>query len=320
MSPKLLELRAYYDSKRVDGVLSLALAREWAQQEAQVRRRHARARRGGLASARARARARKAGIASGVKRRQLSSCKRSAPRPRSRQLALALRYKVRQVGAAEFEERYRAMCEREEIPFDPRGLNSTHALYLVELTSYRAQGQDHETTNAQRAQALDKRGRPRCARTVQRLRKRLVAMGLVSYRHVRRSGAARVPGQMDSLRVRCLCPAGANVTPPTGARAANPTGVAAALACTSKATATALLPPPAAADDVGAAARPETPESEKPRSDTEVRLEWLQLKAQFSPSLLSAREAHELARLLGISGQDTDRTTSTDCQGFKWSM
>lgn len=235
-----------------------------------------------------RARARKAGIASGAARRKRSTCK-AAPRPRSGQQALALRYKIRQVGVEEFEQRYRAMCEAQGIPFDRRGMNTTLELYRVQLTAYRAQGQDYETTNAQAARALELRDRPRCRRTIQRIRKRLEAMGLIAYEHVRRSGHLRIPGQMDTLRVRCLCPARANVTPPTGARAASALRAldAAALASTAQ---TALIPPPTAADGVGPLRGPGT-EEEQDRS----RLRWLQLKLEFAPTLLTSRERQELA-------------------------
>lgn len=165
-----------------------------------------------------RAIARRAGIASGVKRRQLSRGRR--PQRRDRGEALALSYRIRQATSGEFERLYQRMCERESLPFDRRGLNTAYALYRLDVASYRAQGQDHETTNRQRGIALSSHGRPRCRRTIQLTRKRLEAMGLVRYHHVRRSGAQRTPGQLDSLRVQ-LMPLPrlrrlANCTPPTG--------------------------------------------------------------------------------------------------------
>lgn len=266
--------------------------------------------------------ARKAGKASGRARRQRSTCKRP-PRLRSRQDALALRYPIRQVGHEEFEQLYAAMCEREEIPFDRRGLHTAHELYKQQLTAFRVQGQDWETTNTQIARGLELRGRARCRRTVQRTRKRLEAMKLVGYSHVRRSGALCVPGQMDTLRVRCLCPRRANVTPPSGA-GASPFG--AQLAPALPAEKTALAPPPSAADDVGLRCAEPGSDGEQAGTDAageyetedERRFAFLSMLAEHAPAMLSVADRQELERLrrrLGGSGQATALTDSIAWEG-----
>lgn len=239
-----------------------------------------------------RARARRAGYASGVARRQRSTVRRP-PRARTGQQAIAIIYKVRQVGAHEFTERYREMCAERGLAYDTRGLHTALELYRCHLTVHRAQGrQDFETTNEQVSRALAKRGRARCRRTVQRQRKRLVWMGLIAYHHMRRSGARRIPGQLDSLRVRALCPPRrANVTPPSGAgawlRQAAP-------ACTSKSKATALSPPTSSAEDDP----PASPEHDATteRTEDEQRLFWLELKAKHAPNMMRPSEWPELER------------------------
>lgn len=262
-----------------------------------------------------RARARRAGYASGVARRRRSTVRRP-PRARTGQHAVSLAYKVRQVTAAEFEDRYRVMCEQHDgagrackvsacdlcgakkgtpcapIPFDQRGLNTARELYRQQMTAFRHHGQDWETTNAQISRGLECRGRGRSRRTVQRNRKRLEAMGLVGYSHVVRSGWLRIPGKLDTLRVRCMCPARiANGTPPPGAgawlRQAAP-------ACTSKSKATALSPPTSSADEDP----PASPEhgATTERTETEQRLFWLELKAEHAPNMMRPSEWPELER------------------------
>lgn len=255
-----------------------------------------------------RAKARRAGYASGVARRRRSTVRRP-PRARTGQQAIALAYKVRQVGVREFTDRYREMCEDRGIAYDVRGLNTALELYRCHLRHHRACGrQDFETTNDQISRALANNGRPRCRRTVQRQRKRLEWMGLIAYHHVRRSGHRRIPGQLDSLRVRALCPARrANVTPPSGAgawlRQAAP-------ACTSTPKATALSPPPTAAETD----TPASPaNSAATRTVEQQRIWWLTLRAEHG--FISDAHRQELADLLERSGQGTDCTASIAWEG-----
>lgn len=268
--------------------------------------------------------ARRAGIASGVARRQRSTCRRE-PRPRNMQEALALRYRIRQVGPEEFERLYRAMCDREKIPFDARGLHTCLELYRQQMTAYRAQGQDWETTNSQMALGLVKRGRGRSRRTVQRHRKRLVAMGLLGYSHVKRSGALRLPGQMDTLRVRCLCPR-ANVTPPSGARASiSPTGKCSARSGLNDTNdLQTLIAPPPAADEIrpfgadGSEDEQDGPEvANRYATEAARRLAFLTLAELHAPNLLSSHDRRELRQLrAATSGHGTARTASNDLRGL----
>lgn len=275
-----------------------------------------------------RIRARKAGVASGVARRQRSTRKPPA-RARSRQEALALRYRIRQVSEAEFERLYVAMCERDGLPFDRRGLNSTLALYRAQVTAYRAQGQDYETTNSQAARALEKRGRARCRRTVQRLRKRLVAMGLIVYHHVKRSGSRRIPGQMDTLRVRLLCPGKANVTLPPGARAGLVPHPALALSESEnkERTRTALSPPPPSsaaenekpAPPAGTERGTEEAEELGEAAELERQLQFVELKLSigFGDRERLENRRSELSHQLAGLGQSSDRSESITSAGFK---
>ncbi len=153
------------------------------------------------------------------------------------------------------------MCAREGCAFDPRGLNTAYELYRVEIAAYRVQGQDFETTNGQRGVALSSRGRPRGRRAIQYNRKRLVAMGLVAYEHIKRGGWRA--GQRDTLRVR-MCPPparrNANCTPPSGATTLPPGG--SVVACRKE------IPPAAPADESPPAepAAPGPPIDFRPRS------------------------------------------------------
>lgn len=187
---------------------------------------------------------RKAGVASGRRRRALARGRRTL---QGRELPLT--WSVRQVTRSEFERLYRRMCARERLPVDTRGLNTAYELYRIEIAAYHAQGQDFETTNGQRQAALLGRGRPRCRRTVQLTRKRLVAMRLIAYCHIRRGGWRE--GQRDTLRVHVLFRARANCTPPTGTEQAPLRGPICSVW-------KAGVPPPTAADEVGSPSQAQT--------------------------------------------------------------
>lgn len=208
--------------------------------------------------------ARVAGKASARARRARSVYpnRRKAPHSRSRQRALALAYPVRQLTRTQFDRLY-------EQTFDyvnDRGRATTYELYRAHLAAYRARSQNFRTTNAQQARALGNRGRPRCSRTVQRQRARLVEMGLVQYTRVRRQAA--LPQDRDvCLSVCLLIPGVARtyVTPPSGAGTA-PLRVAVLPASQSSAPPYGGRdrPPDELAGDGGndqeSASRPETPE------------------------------------------------------------
>lgn len=156
--------------------------------------------------------ARLAGRASGRARRARSPKRRRM----GRQAALALKYPIRRVSRASFEQRYRNCCDQIwGIRFHQAGCDTAWELYQADRRLFDACGQDCLTTNAQRSAALSTRRRPRCRRTVQMTRRRLGEMGLETYYHVKRSGPLRIPGQLDCLRLRMLSPA-KDCTPPSG--------------------------------------------------------------------------------------------------------
>lgn len=249
-----------------------------------------------------RAAGRRGGLASGIKRRQLAKGRR-VPHARDRQAALALAYTVRQVSRREFERLYAAMCASQGLPNDRRGLNTAYELYSVEIRAYRAQGQDFETTNRQRELALSSRGRPRCRRTVQLTRKRLEAMGLIRYHHIRRGGWRA--GQKDTLRVQLLVlersRRGANCTPPSGA----PTplrGVVGAL------PSKALIAPPAGGR-LGRAAPP--PSSEEGELGRAIRFQQMKLDAGWGGTQVRYRLAALRAQERASTAPEQPRSPRT---------
>ena len=264
---------------------------------------------GGLsADAARRQRARRAGIRSGVVRRQL----RDVHGPRKTQ-------RVKQLTAPEFETAYAAMCEREGRPFDRRGLNSHYELYVAHMTRYRVQGNGYETTNRQSCQAMAARGRPRCRRTVQRLRKGLAAMGVLDFHHVKRSGRECLRGELDSLRVICLHQrrGEANVTLRSWSEPA--------LKGRRLRRDKPLIAPPSAADEIrpfgadGSEEEQAGPEVLPYTAEAARRLAFLSLAELHAPGLLSSLDRQELAQLraaTSTSGQVTDLTCSSDLRGL----
>lgn len=159
-----------------------------------------------------RRRARAAGLASGAARRARATGRRQ-PHQRSRQQALALAYPVRQVSRARFDEidaRWRA---ENGLQPSARGLETEWLQYLSHWRATRAKGHEYTTTNSRRARSLEKLGRPRCRRTVQRVDRRLEAKGLIARVHVKRQRDRS--GECDYLRIRVL----PFVTLPSAARA-----------------------------------------------------------------------------------------------------
>ena len=132
-------------------------------------------------------------------------------------------------------------------------------------------------------------------------------MGLVSYRHVKRSGAARIKGALDSLRVLMLpVRRHANGTPPYGVRN-SPSGAA-----VPDSTATSLsAPPPAATARERPPALPavsypdveqSNPDRQQPVEGNDARMTgrqrrqwWLEMRAAHWPESLSREQRVELA-------------------------
>ena len=132
-------------------------------------------------------RARLAGIASGVARRE--AAKDRGRHPRKRQCIVS-------------RKRHRALFEayahHHDTVVSERGLETDWRVYR----SFVARGYDgraFETTNGQQTRALATYGRPRCARTVQRHRAILAAMGLIGSKPVHRHGS--MTGERDTVRV-----------------------------------------------------------------------------------------------------------------------
>lgn len=169
----------------------------------------------GGAAERRRARARKAGLASGVKRRQL--CDPQARRVKQRELAL--NFRVRIVDRAEFGLLDAARRARAGIGPSERGTLTSWRLYQARVRSYKAKGQGFCTTNGQSARALEQAGRGRCTRTVQRQDQILAEMGLLRRYHDRRGGSRA--GNRDRIRVQF---APSFVTLPSAATTLSPTG------------------------------------------------------------------------------------------------
>jgi hypothetical protein len=284
--------------------------------------------------------ARKAGLASGVKRRQRSTCKRR-PRARTGQEALALAYKQRGISRRDFDRFYEL---QHPFPVEApdvagwqwlRGRESAWKIVQALERWWRANGQHFAFTNAQLLVTAGRLGLTLSIRQLQRIRGLLAAYGVAA--HVRRGGAE--PGNRDFLRFErrwagqksCKC---MSVMPPSGA-GASPFGASLAPALPAK-TKKTLSPPPSAADDVGRRfASPGTEESEQmgigedlPPAETryatedERRLAFLAMCEVNAPALLNDEKRQELAELrarLGGSGQGTARTDSIACEGERWS-
>lgn len=189
--------------------------------------------------------ARRAGVASGARRRALST---AGPRERSRdrQQALRLRYRHRQITRAEFERRYFTVRPGGYAA----GLETAWQHYVALFKRYRFDGQHFQTTNAQRSAALAGVGRARGRRQVQRLNRLMGAMGLATVLHFHDQGAT--PGHKDRLIVEIATAPVQKCHPPYGSRSPAPP-LAPANRQTAPATSTDLSPPAPPADIEGPA-------------------------------------------------------------------
>jgi len=142
--------------------------------------------------------ARRGGLASGSARRARSH-KRAW---RSQRDGLALAYPVQRVSRATFVTLFAQLQQREGITLSARGLQTAYVAYRGHSARYRVKGQDHRTCRPQQARGMERRGRPRCPRTMQRVDRRLEAMGLIRVVHVKRLRATA--GHMDHIAVRLL--------------------------------------------------------------------------------------------------------------------
>lgn len=262
---------------------------------------------GGLAPRAARrARARRAGILSGRARRRLAHGRR-VPHRRTRDQALALTYRQRQVTRREFERLYR----RARPTGNEGGLETGYQHYLAVFCRYRRDGQHYRTTNQQRAAALTTRGRPRCRRQVQRLNRLLADMGLAVVSHYRDQGAT--PGHRDCLVVELRTPRSKNVTPPAGAGALPSARGSCSAPKGSSCTETtgraspSLSPPPSAADEEGP---PEAAVTERDQVAGQLEFAELMLRVGFGDRVLVGERAAQLRRRLHRIRERDDHASS----------
>ena len=150
----------------------------------------------------ARRNGRQGGLVSGVKRRQLARGRRLS---RDGGLGVPKVYPpVPWLSREETERRFRALGVREGRRFHRGGYETVDAVYRVLKRWHCAKGQGFEITNEDISRALAKVGRRRERRMVQYVRARLVGMGIVRCDPVRRSGALKIAGQMDTVRIHLL--------------------------------------------------------------------------------------------------------------------
>lgn len=129
-------------------------------------------------------------------------CKPRPARVRERELALARAYRVQQVNRAELFRRFEHHQQARGVFVSERGFETLWRLYVSTCRLYRVKGQATCTTNGQRSKAMEKAGRPRCGRTVQRQYRMLEQLRVVRVEHVKRMRAT--PGKRDCLRVHLL--------------------------------------------------------------------------------------------------------------------
>lgn len=228
-------------------------------------------------AARRRRSARKAGLASGRRRRQLAWRRRG----QAGQPGLELNYPLRQPGRSDFERRYEALWPRPETPQGAaqweRGRETVWEHLMACWRLVAARGQHCRTVKPQRAQALAKRDRPRCPRTIRRLNIKVEQLGYAVFSHWRAPA-----GRKDCLVVewrlhRDLC--SFDVTPPSGTE--NPALRAGGSPPFQRLTQPEndSSPPSSAADDLGAHAGAQRQITE--REELEARVAFLELKQRM---------------------------------------
>jgi hypothetical protein len=125
--------------------------------------------------------------------RQLRAMPRTrGPRPRTRQQALALRYRQQQPTRQQLEDAYLEAGGRSD------GAETFAMVIMQDWKLVRHRGDQATTTGPRRAQGLGGAGRPRVSRTVRRHRATAVRLGFAAYHHVKHSSAER---RRDHLRV-----------------------------------------------------------------------------------------------------------------------
>lgn len=224
-----------------------------------------------------------------------------------------------QLARWQFAQAYARLCRERDLY---QGGHATRAGYELGLETRwiayrglarraRTGSRSFRSTNGQRCAQLAADGRIRGRRTVQRVHRDLEAMGVARISHIRRSGAARRPGELDCLSIVFL--GRSRVTPGYAEpRQGGPLqGPPACLGAT--ATAKALIPPPSAADD-----EPPDEPGERPSTETEriaARVRFLQLRLGYPFGNVDAIRSE----LASLSGQDLPRIASTTSRGLRCS-
>lgn len=279
----------------------------------------------------ARRNGRKGGLASGIKRRQMAKGRR-APRARSKEQAIALAYPHRQQRRQRVYELYEQVWPCPERPSAAvsweKGRATLWEHYAGTFKLYRACGQHARTTNAQRALALEARRKPRCRRQIQRLNRKLDAMGLAVVSHFKDQRDR--PGHKDCLVVEIRTPRISHVTPPL--RGSNYLSLRSRVVAAARdsdcnsGSETALVPPapPAMPPDGGDQQQPASPASTERWEELrrELRAARFRRPGWEQPSQESF-DRHRLeaaqARLFDVqrSGQGTALIAVTSSAGFR---
>lgn len=220
----------------------------------------------------------------------------------------------------QFETLFARHCRQAGKRVSRRRLESCWISYRGVLrASCRAQGGCFRTTNGQRATQMDADGRTRSVRTVQRLHRELEAMGVVTVRHVRRSGAARRPGELDCLAISLKNPSFVMprfAEPQQGEKP--PSGVSPLLAEAAPTTSTTGLAPPSAADAEPPDEPGERPLNLEDQIAAQLRFQQHKLDIGFGDPIVIQAKMGELRRQLReLSGQERERTCSRNSRGFR---
>lgn len=253
------------------------------------------------------------GLKSGKRRRQLAKGRRQ-PHRRTRQQALSLAYRHRQLTRGQFARIYdQARPLRSDRPqaiaSHERGCETAYRYYLSLFTRYRVDGNHYRTTNGQRGAALSRAGRPRCRRQLQRLARLMDEMGLAAVSHFK--DKRNTPGHRDCLvvEIRSAKPLGCH--PPAKAGAPTPLeGLVGAppaaeqsnrRPCNGGRASPSRVPPPPAADEVNVnGGAPPAPASEMEEAERHVRFLEAKVAAGWSSPTLRLRLAEARHRLRAI--------------------
>jgi hypothetical protein len=200
----------------------------------------------------------------------------------------------------QFEQAYARHCRTVGKAISIRRLESLWVCHRGLQRRARACKGAFNTTNKEGEARMKNAGREREERTIRRLHRELEAMGLAQATHIKRSGAARRPGELDYLRIAVAnisfvrpCFAG-----PRQEETSLQDVSSIAEAPTSTATTTASLPPPTAADGDPPHEGAGTPLASKEGIEAQIRFQELKLTTGFGcPDRIRATIGHLRAEL-----------------------